>query len=151
LINDFRDMLFALCDEKVEFMVVGAYALSFHGMPRATGDIDILVRPSPENAKRVWRSLLRFGAPLSGMTEADFTNPDVVFQMGRQPARIDILTDVSGVDFDTAWKSHVIIEYEGRSIPVMGIGELLITKRAAGRPKDMGDIAWLEKKLKKAR
>ena len=87
---DFRDMLSSLCEEKVEFLLVGAYALAAHGHPRATGDLDIWIRVSKDNAKKVWRALARFGAPLSGVTVDDFINPENVFQIGVAPRRIDI-------------------------------------------------------------
>lgn len=102
-----RDVLRALSAENCEFLVVGAYALSSHGYTRSTGDIDILVRPTAENASRVWQALVRFGAPLARITADDFTKLDVVFQMGLPPNRIDLLTEISGVSFDEAWDSRV--------------------------------------------
>lgn len=141
---DYRDMLSAFCEENVEFMVVGAYALAFHGFPRATGDIDLWVQRSQENASRVWRALVRFGAPLSDLSLDDLTKPGMVFQIGIAPRRIDILTSIGGVEFDEAkgrWKE---LEIEGLVIHVIGRDDLLRSKKAAGRPKDQGDIAWLE-------
>ena len=95
---DFRDMLFALNGEGVEYLLVGAYALAVHGMPRATGDIDVWVRPSPENARRTLAALRRFGAPLADLSQADLTRPGTVFQIGVAPRRIDILTAIDGVE-----------------------------------------------------
>ena len=141
---DFRDMLSAFCEEKVEFMVVGAYALAFHGFPRATGDIDLWIQCSDENAERVWRALTRFGAPLSDLTKDDLKTPGIVFQIGIVPSRIDILTSIGGIEFDEAKAEWKNVEIEGLYIPVIGRAHLLRSKKAAGRPKDQGDIAWLE-------
>src|SRR5918998_5307605 len=101
---DFKDMLSCLKDEGVEFIVVGAYALAAHGLPRATGDIDIWVRNSPDNAPKIMRALARFGAPTSNLSEADFVSPDMVVQIGVEPSRVDLLTGISGVEFNDAWK-----------------------------------------------
>jgi hypothetical protein len=141
---DFRDMLSAFCEEKVEFMVIGAYALAFHGFPRATGDIDLWIRCSDENAERVWRTLTRFGAPLSDLTIDDLKTPGMVFQIGIVPRRIDIRTSIGGVKFDEAKADWKKVEIEGLNIQVIGRAYLLRSKKAAGRPKDQGDIAWLE-------
>jgi hypothetical protein len=137
-----------LSDESAEFLVVGAHALGFHGIARSTGDLDILVRPTPANAQKVWRALLRFGAPLSGLSIEDLSNPDMVFVMGREPWRIDILTNIDGIDFDTAWQDHSSTIIDGRSIPVLSLRALLVNKQAAGRPKDLVDVEWIEYKLK---
>jgi hypothetical protein len=147
LTNDYRDILFALYDEKVEFLVVGAYAMSFYGSPRATGDLDILINATPENAIRVWRALLRFGAPLSGLSVEELATPKITFRMGRAPNCIDILTDIDGIAFANAWKNHTTIRLEEREIPVIGIDDLLANKIAAGRPKDLADVAWIKQHL----
>src|SRR5262245_23266748 len=106
-------MLCALNDAKADYIVVGAYAVAAHGIPRMTGDIDIWVRPTAENAQRVWRALLAFGAPTSRLQPADFCDADIVFQMGLPPHRIDILTSITGVDFDDAWSNRVESELDG--------------------------------------
>src|SRR5438128_6797505 len=95
--KDFREILSFFCDEKVEFMLVGAYAVAAHGLPRATGDIDLWIQCSNENARRVWRALDKFGALLSNFTENDLTKPGNVIQIGVTPRRIDILTGITGV------------------------------------------------------
>jgi hypothetical protein len=141
---DFRDMLSALCAEGAEFLLVGAFALAAHGLPRATGDIDVWVRPSEANAARVWRALGRFGAPTPGLTLADLATPDVVFQIGVAPRRIDILTSIDGVTFDEAWPQRLVVDVEGLAIPVIGRTHLIQNKRAAGRPQDLADLTWLE-------
>ncbi|MDQ3848955.1 MAG: hypothetical protein M3261_08385, partial [Thermoproteota archaeon] len=89
---DFKDMLLCLKDEEVDFIVVGAYALAAHGFPRATGDIDIWVRNSSENAQKILSALMKFGAPISHLSKEDFTAPDVIVQLGVEPCRIDLLT-----------------------------------------------------------
>jgi hypothetical protein len=137
-------MLSAFCEEKVDFLVVGAYALAFHGFPRATGDIDLWIRCSDDNAIRVWQALARFGAPLSGLTVDDLKTPGAVFQIGIAPRRIDILTSITGVEFDEAQSEAQEVEIDGLVIPVIGRGHLLRNKKAVGRPKDQADISWLE-------
>jgi hypothetical protein len=142
---DFRDMLSALCDEGAEFLLVGAYALAAHGLPRATGDLDIWIRCSEENAERVWKALRRFGAPLAELTRDDLKMPDLVFQIGVAPCRIDILTSIDAVQFDEAWRDRTRIEIEGLTIGIIGRLHLIQNKRAVGRPQDLADIAWLER------
>lgn len=113
-------MLLALSATQADFLIVGAYALAAHGVPRATGDIDIWVRPTPDNARKVYLALLDFGAPLTDLTEEDLSTPGIVFQIGNAPRRIDILTRISGVQFDDAWPNRVEVEVEGLLLPVLG-------------------------------
>jgi hypothetical protein len=144
--DDFRDLLVLLVDGGVEFVIVGAYALAFHGAPRASGDIDLFVRPSLPNAQRVFGALARFGVPLesAGVRAADFAQPGVVYQVGLPPRRIDILTDISGVTFDEAWASRATGEVEGRTVGFIGRAALLKNKEATGRLKDLADVARLQ-------
>ena len=143
---DFRDLLACLRDASVEFIIVGAHALAAHGVPRATGDLDVLIRPDPANATRVFAALATFGAPLAahGVVEADFCAPGTVYQLGLPPRRIDILTQISGVDFDQAWATRVDVVLDGAAVPVLGREALIANKRAAGRPKDLVDADLLE-------
>ena len=141
---DFRDMLSALCDAGADFLVVGAYALAAHGFPRATGDLDIWVRPTPENAGRGCAALRQFGAPMSRISMDDFHTPDIVYQIGVAPRRIDILTSVTGLTFDAAWPNRRTVQIEGLSVGFLGRSDLVENKRATGRPKDLADVAWLE-------
>ena len=143
--QDFRDILLSLSAEKAEFLVVGAYALAAHGLVRATGDINIWIRRSDDNAGRVLRALASFGAPLADLTEADLKAPDLVFQMGVEPGRIDLLTRISGVDFEDAWSRRIKISLDDIDVFVISKTDLLTNKLAAGRDKDLGDIAWLKK------
>lgn len=121
-----------------------AYALAAHGLPRATGDIDIWIRPSPENAPRLWQALRVFGAPTRRVEISDFTLPDIVFQIGVAPHRIDILTSISGVQFDEAWAERETVMVEGLTLGVLSRRHLIANKKAAGRPKDLADVTWLE-------
>jgi len=141
--RDFVEMLSALCAAGVEFLIVGAHALAAHGAPRATGDLDIWVRPTSANARRVLEALRSFGAPLFDLTEDDLTRPDTVFQIGLPPSRIDVLSGISGVGFDEAWSHRVEISVGELTIPVLGREEFVANKRAAGRPKDLSDLALL--------
>src|SRR5690606_26872519 len=100
----FRDMLSAFSAENVEYLVVGAFALAAHGIPRSTGDLDFWIRPTGQNAERVLRALSSFGAPVNEVSLEDLQTPDMVFQFGVQPSRIDLLTSIDGVEFDEAWQ-----------------------------------------------
>jgi hypothetical protein len=142
--QNFRDMLTALFEESAEFIVVGAFALAGHGFVRSTGDLDIWVRPSPENARRVWNALKRFRAPMRDLRLADLEEEDVVYFVGIAPQRIDILTSISGIEFEDAWPHRMFVEVDGQSIPVLGKADLIKNKRASGRPKDLVDLTWLE-------
>jgi hypothetical protein len=125
-------------------MVVGGYAMAFHGFVRATGDIDLWIRRSEENAEKVWRGLQKFGAPLFDLKREDLTTSGMVFQIGMIPSRIDVITEIDGVDFDDAWKQHKTVEIEGLKVPVIGKAHLLINKKSTSRPKDRNDALWLE-------
>ncbi len=142
--RDFVEMLSELSAAKAEFLVVGAHAMAAHGRPRATGDLDIWVRPSPENARRVWDALARFGAPLGELSVDDLQSADLIFQIGVVPCRIDVITAIDGVEFDSAWSARVQARLGAITVPVLGRDHLLQNKRAAGRPKDLADVAWLE-------
>ncbi len=142
--EDYKEMLQALFDEKVRFLVVGAYAMAAHGFPRATMDIDLWVEPSPENAKAVLRAIQRFGAPLLNLTETDFQQDDTVFQIGMAPRRIDIMTGASGLRFAEAYIRSLQVEIEGLPIRILSLDDLIQNKRASGRPKDLLDAAVLE-------
>jgi glycine cleavage system aminomethyltransferase T len=131
--------------------VVGAHALAVHGVPRATGDLDIWIRPDPENAQRVWTALLEFGAPVEAMRLSldDLTKLGTVFQMGLPPRRIDLLTEIDGVSFEQAWPSRVIEKIGALEVPFLGREALLQNKRASARPKDLADVDLLERKREK--
>ncbi len=142
--RDFVEMLSALCDAEAEFLIVGAHAMAVHGRPRATGDLDIWVRPTPENAGRVWAALEVFGAPLHELSKDDLSSTDVVFQIGLPPSRIDLLTSISGVEFEAAWAARVPLRLGDLEATVIGRQDLLKHKPAVGRPRDVADVAELE-------
>ena len=139
-------MLSALNDAGADYLVVGAHALATYGPARATGDFDIWVRPTEENAKRVWKALEKFGAPRRKLAVEDLHTPDNVYQIGVAPNRIDILTSITGVEFDEAWEHRTQIQINDIAVSVIGRNELVKNKRATGRPKDLADIAWLEER-----
>jgi hypothetical protein len=143
--DDYKDMLRALLDQEVRFLLVGAYAMGAHGYPRATGDIDLWVEPSSDNSRKVYRALAAFGAPLRTIHEDDFAKPGVVFQVGVAPRRIDIITAISGVKFEHAYAHRQTVELEGMPIAVLSYDDLIRNKRATGRDKDQIDADRLEK------
>jgi len=143
--RDFEEMLRALLDADADFMVIGAHAVAVYARPRATGDLDIWVRPTPSNADRVWKALVAFGAPLDQLTRQDLVSDDVVFQIGVAPSRIDLLTTIGGVKFDEASRRHTSVELWGLTVPVIGREDLIRSKRAAGRERDIADVAELER------
>ncbi len=144
---DFRDLLIELADAGADFVVLGGHAVAFHGHPRATKDLDVLVRPTPENAARVYGALAAFGAPLASFEVGaeDFTTYDGVLQIGLPPRRIDILNRADGITFDQAIAHAGSFTVEGRKIPVIGRDALLQNKRAAGRTQDLADVEALER------
>ena len=142
--EDYRDMLRVLSDEKVKFLLVGAYALAVHGYPRATMDIDIWVMPSLENADAVVRALRRFGAPLHNLTQEDLQEEGIVFQIGIAPRRIDIITTASGLRFEETYRRSLSVNIEGIEVRVPSIDDLIRNKRATGRTRDLADAEALE-------
>lgn len=142
--SDFRDLLSAFNACGVEFLIVGAYAMAAHGRVRATGDIDVWVNATPDNAPRVILALTDFGAPLHDLTEADLCQPGIVFQIGVPPIRIDILTSIDEVDFAEAWGARFTTRFADQPVAVLSEGHLIRNKRAVGRPQDIADVDWLE-------
>ena len=143
--RDFLDLLGALVQAGARFLVVGAHAMAVHGVPRATGDIDVWIARDPENAERVFAALARFGAPLGtlGVSRDDLLGENQVLQVGLPPRRIDVLTSISGVSFDEAWPDRVTREVGGLAIPFLGRAALVRNKRASGRTKDLADLEAL--------
>jgi hypothetical protein len=142
--EDYRDMLHALSDEEVRFILVGAYAMAAHGYPRATMDIDIWVMPSPQNADAVLRALRRFGTPLDNLTKEDLQKEGTIFQIGVAPRRIDIITAASGLQFEEAYQRSMIVNIEGIEVHIPSVKDLIRNKRASGRTKDLADAEALE-------
>ncbi|MFP4502417.1 MAG: DUF6036 family nucleotidyltransferase [Candidatus Hydrogenedentota bacterium] len=142
--KDYKDMLRALNDEKVRFLLVGAYALAVHGYPRATMDIDIWVEPSSRNAAAVLRAIERFGAPLHQLNREDLQCAGTVFQIGVAPRRIDIITTASGLRFEDTFGRALRVMVEGLEVCVPMLDDLIKNKRASGRTKDLADAEALE-------
>jgi len=141
--QDYKDMLSLLLENAVEFLLVGAYALAAHGFPRATADIDIFIKPSRENSKRLFKVLIEFGAPLKNINPSDFEEPGIIFQIGVKPRRIDLITEIDGLSFEDAIEDGEIIDIEGLSIPIISKKKLIINKMATGREKDRLDAEHL--------
>ena len=140
LSQDFKEWLACLLDTRTEFVVVGGYALAHHGCPRFTGDIDVLVRVSPENATRIVDALGRFGFGSLGLKPSDFQTEGPVVQLGFAPQRIDILTRIDGVDWAAASHDPSVAEIAGMKVPFISRAALIANKRASGRLKDLADI-----------
>ena len=140
---DFQDLLASFNAHGVEFIVAGSYALAYHGAPRYTDDIDLLVRISPDNARRIMDSLRDFGFGALGLTEEDFLEEGRVVQLGHPPVRIDLLTSITGVDWARAEAGAVAGEYGGVPVRYLGRAELVINKRACGRHRDLADLEAL--------
>jgi len=145
---DFKELLSVLNAHHVKYLVVGAYAVSIHAQPRATEDLGVLVKADVKNAKTVLAALAEFGAPLQGLTAADFAEPGPFFRMGRPPVGVDILTEIPGVDFDVAWKRRVedvIDRVSGLKAHFISADDLIAAKLAAGRPQDIADVDAIRK------
>ena len=142
---DFIEFLAALLRADARFLIVGAHAVGVHGVPRATGDLDVWVAPDRDNAERVWTALLDFGAPVRtlGISARDLASEQIVVQMGVPPRRIDLLTSVTGLQFDAAWPSRRILRVDDLDLPFLGREALLRNKRETGRVKDLADVEAL--------
>ena len=141
--RDFVEMLSALSAAGARFLIVGAHALAAHGAPRATGDLDVWIQATPENAARVFQALTSFGAALLDLSVDDLWKPDTVFQIGLPPSRIDILSSISGVEFDAAWPRRIDVTIGDLAVGVIGRSDYIANKKASGRPKDLIDIELL--------
>lgn len=140
LSKDLREFIESLNSHEVEFLIVGSYALAYHGMPRYTGDIDILIRPAVENANRVESVIERFGFASLGLKAADFLEPDQVVQLGQPPNRIDLMTTLTGVTFDEAWQDREPGDLDGIPVQFIGRRAFVKNKRSTGRLKDRADL-----------
>jgi hypothetical protein len=144
LSKDWREFLELLNSRGVDYVIVGAQSLAFHGYPRHTGDLDILVRPTPDNARLLLALLNQFGFERSGFKETDFLQPEQIIQLGRVPSRIDLLTSISGVSANEAFASKISAILDGIPVHILGKDALIRNKRAVGRPQDLADLAALE-------
>jgi hypothetical protein len=145
---DFEELLAALNAHEVRYLVVGGYAVSFHAQPRATKDLDLLVKPDLANATALYRALAEFGAPLEDLNPVDFAEPGSFFRMGTPPLMVDILPEISGVAFDAAWSRRVEAPIDAGSnvvVPFISRDDLIAAKLAAARKQDLADVAALRK------
>ena len=147
--TDFLEFVQLCKKHEVKYLVIGGFAVSIHGYPRYTKDLDICIEMSKENAERMVKVIGDFGFGSLQLTTEDFLKKDFITQLGHEPVRIDILNDLDGVAFDVAWTNRKVISYEGVQIDFIGYNELLIVKAKAGRPQDIADIKKLEKRKKK--
>jgi hypothetical protein len=144
--SDFRDLFAALNAVDAEYLVVGALALAAHGHIRATKDLDVWVRATTENAERVHRALAAFGAPLQDLTVDDLASPNLIFQIGVAPVRVDIITSIDGVEFGEAWAEKLASEYADQTVYVLSRRHLIQNKKASGRLQDLADVEALEER-----
>ena len=142
--SDFRDLFAALNGVDADYLVVGAMALAAHGHVRATKDLDVWVAASAKNAERVYRALAVFGAPLDDLRVEDLASPDLIFQIGVPPLRVDIITSIDGVEFVDAWREKMSSEYADQPVHVLSRRHLIQNKKASGRLQDLADVDALE-------
>ena len=141
---DFRDLLKTLNDYGVKYLIAGGYAVMYHTEPRFTKDIDIWVEPTISNAKKLWKALAEFGAPLEKVTIDDFCNKELIYQIGVAPTRIDIMMDIPGVEFEKAWQNRIQSKYGEIPIFIMSLNDLIKAKKTAGRDQDLLDLKRLQ-------
>jgi len=141
--SDLREFIGLLNSHKVDYLVVGGHAVAFHGFPRYTGDIDFFLRPTSSNAVRVIQVLHEFGFSGLQVKPEDLTQPNQVVQLGQPPNRIDLLTSISGVDFDDAWRTRVSAEMDGQPVNFAGSDAIIKNKEASGLDKDLLDVRHL--------
>lgn len=141
--SDFKDLLRIFNEHKVRYLVVGGYAVIKYTEPRYTKDLDVWVDASVKNARAVFAALREFGAPLTNITTADFAKEGSIYQIGRPPARVDVLTSIEGVGFADAWPNRMASDFDGIPAPVISRQDLLTNKRTVGRPQDLVDVSNL--------
>lgn len=141
--KDYKDLFKILNGYKIRYLVAGAYAVIYYTEPRYTKDIDIWVEPTTNNAKKVWQGLAKFGAPLKGVTTDSFCNPHLVYQIGIEPNRIDIMMGIPGLEFQKAWKNKIRSKYGDEIIYILNIKDLVVAKKTANRPQDEIDLERL--------
>ncbi len=141
--QDYREFIKLLNENKVDYLVVGAFAMAFHGHPRNTGDIDFWIKNTEQNAIRVYKTILDFGFPSGELTVNDFTSADLVFQMGYPPVRIDILTSIEALNFEECFLNKERKDFDGLSITFLNVEDLKKNKKALGRKKDLADLELL--------
>lgn len=148
MFQDFKELLSIFNEHRVKYLVVGGYAVSFHAQPRATKDLDILIKADADNAAAVYAALAVFGAPLSGLTADDFIERGKFYRMGHPPLMVDILPELTGMDFDAAWQNRIEVTLDvqtGLKAFFISSDDLVAAKLAAGRPEDLADVEALRK------
>jgi hypothetical protein len=140
---DFKELLQLFNDKNIEYLVVGGYAMAAHGYPRYTGDIDLWVWSTQDNAIKILDALREFGFGGAGLKEEDFQKPQQVIQLGFPPARIDLLTDIDGVTFADCWPQRLVLDLDGVSVPVIGKSDLIRNKETSNRLQDRADLEKL--------
>ena len=138
--SDYRDLLRILNEEDVRYLVVGGYAWMAHTEPRYTKDLDVWIQPTLENAAALLKALARFGAPTVGVSSSDFVEPEVFFQIGVEPVRIDVMTSVPGLQFPEAWSGRVTVDFEGVPAGVLSWSDVQCAKAASDRKRDRADL-----------
>jgi predicted nucleotidyltransferase len=146
--SDYKDLLRNLNAAGVRYLIVGGYAVMIYTEPSFTKDLDLWVDPSERNAQALFRALAQFGAPLRGIRPADFTEPEVFYQMGVDPVRVDILTSLPGVDFASAWKRRLVVDFDGEPASVISREDLIASKKVTGRARDRKHARSLQKPRK---
>ena len=144
--SDFSELLKILNEGKIRYLIIGGYAVGKHAEPRYTKDLDIWISNSRENAERVYKALAKFGSPLTGITVEDFTDPTLIFQIGMEPSRIDVLMGLKDLSFDDCWKRRVTAFFVDTEAHFISIDDLIKNKRLTGRPQDLLDAESLELK-----
>jgi phage replication-related protein YjqB (UPF0714/DUF867 family) len=142
--KDFREFLQLLNEHDVRYMIVGGYAVAFHGYPRYTKDLDVWVWVNPVNATHIIAALERFG--FTGLSASDFSAPNEFIQLGYPPNRIDIITSCDGLEFDDCYEQRTLARFEDLEVPFIDLENLIINKKATGRPQDLGDVDNLQSK-----
>ena len=142
--SDLIDLLSVFNAENIKYLVVGGHAFGHYVEPRYTKDFDVWIAREPQNAKNIFKALASFGAPLETMQEQDFLDPDLIFQMGRPPNRVDIITAIDGITFEEAWENKLKATLHGVDVFMIGIFDLIKNKKASARPQDLLDVARLE-------
>lgn len=145
--SDFEAVLRALSDGGVRFLIVGGYAVMEYTEPRFTKDLDLWIARDVENARATYDALTAFGAPVDGITPDDLTEPDIVYQIGVTPIRIDVMTSIAAVDFEEAWARRVMREIDGFPVAILSLEDLITNKQAVGRPHDRTDARRLRSLL----
>jgi hypothetical protein len=141
---DWSEFIALLSCHRVRYLIVGAHALAAHGSPRSTGDIDFLIEPTPGNARRLGQALRDFGFARLADEAHRFAEPDRMATLGQPPLRIDLMTSIAGVAFDEAWAGRLVVRLDEHEVGFLGREQLIANKRAAGRPKDLADLALLD-------